>query len=98
MNCAATISIDFGGGFHSVGSRMNHRASLHEDHDVCVVWVDGSPWMRFDAQDIAARRLAMAQLLELRVATAQQIASAFASERRRSSGRQGRSASMVLAV
>lgn len=74
---AATIAIDFGGDFRTVGSRMNHRASLHEKHGVCVVWVDGMPWMQFDSEDIAARRLAMAQLLGLRVATTPEIASAF---------------------
>lgn len=74
---AATITIDFGGDFRTVGSRMNHRASLHEKHGVCVVWVDDMPWMQFDSEDIAARRLAMAQLLGLRVATTPEIASAF---------------------
>jgi len=77
MSAAATIAIDFGGDFRTVGSRMNHRASLHEEHGLSVVWVDGMPWMRFDTEDIAARRLTIAQLLGLRVATAEQIASAF---------------------
>ena len=77
MSAAQTIAIDFGGDFRTVGSRMNHRASLHEEQGVCVVWVDGMPWMQFDAEDIAALRLTMAQLLGLRVATAAEIASAF---------------------
>jgi len=44
------MTIDFGGDFRTVGSCMNHRDFLHEKHGVCVVWVDGMPWMQFDAK------------------------------------------------
>jgi transposase len=56
---------------------MNRRASLHKQEGVVVVWVDGRPWLRFDSDDVVARRLAMAQLCGLRVATRVQVAVAF---------------------
>ncbi|MBW2736395.1 MAG: helix-turn-helix domain-containing protein [Deltaproteobacteria bacterium] len=77
MNNVTTVSIDLGGDFNTVGLQMNHRASLHEQEGVCVVWLDGQPWLRFDSDDVAARRFAMAQLCGLRVATQAQIAAAF---------------------
>lgn len=77
MNDESTMSIDLGGGSSTGGFQMNHRASLHKEGDVWVVWVDRRPWMRFSSDDVAARRLAMAQLCGLRVATQAQIAAAF---------------------
>ncbi|MCU0692697.1 MAG: hypothetical protein MUF54_14955, partial [Polyangiaceae bacterium] len=44
-------------GSSSTGRAINHRGSVHDEHGVTMVWVDGQVWMAFDTQDLAARRL-----------------------------------------
>ena len=72
-----TLTLALPGGFSSVGRLLNHRCSVHDEDGVIVVWVDGQVWLTFDADDLAVKRLAMAQLSLHAVATQAEVASAF---------------------
>jgi transposase len=72
-----TLTLALPDGFSSVGILLNHRCSVHDEDGVIVVWVDSQVWLTFDADDVVATRLAMAQLSMHSVATQAEIASAF---------------------
>lgn len=77
MNDARALTLALPDGVSSVGSSLNQRCSVHNEHGVHVIWVDGQAWMTFDEDDLAARRLAMALLSMHQVATGPQIAAGF---------------------
>jgi hypothetical protein len=56
---------------------VNRRCQVTIDDGVVVIIIDGAPWMTFDEDDVACRRLAMVQLAQQGVGTHAQIASAF---------------------
>lgn len=60
---------------------INDRCFLRQTDDYVVVFVRGQPILSYDADDVAAKRLAMIQLAESKVASQEDIARAFGVKR-----------------